>query len=664
MSSVRRALPPARSAPRGMQILPPEVAILLVAAYVARALNKLPPYWERLVAGLRFYQPVSDTDIVNALRTAAAEPTPTSLSRGAVQTADVVIGQLVEGRAATITHSFYPMARFPWAQVQYMEAVSSMTMSAVHILLTVGLTTAWQTLRGSAAGAGPYTDLMVAFTLVLFLRGPATLYREMGKTSFKVVASAIAGLLMTFVSLALIHTPSRVVRAIAAAPLRSALRYVASASATAGARLVAQDAAAAHAMLGEDAAAAAGIPAPVEAVVIGDDTLDSEIRLWSIGLSIVVGVVCALLAAGVGSTATLFYEHAISRNRVTPGAASSSRWSVAGAVYFLAPYLAFAGACGWGVGLGAASVAVPRSFVPCEATTGEEVIVGPRDCVLDAATGAVAPAPGLLAQLSSLQFTETGWQMVFGLGVLALVAAQVTAGARYVLQAHLASGKWDQVSLLMDAARIVAGSGEAPPSSTSALAAAPGGGILSAQGMQVVSTQAAIKSKRIAFGIAVAAIYALAAPLVVGGLALLLLRRGGLLAAAFSGASYGGLGPEELVTPGAGLSNSGAEALEASLGAVGASTALAFFHPAVQRAVLGYVLTLVLGFCAVTQSASIFYNNTIWPSLEMSRKDKKETAAAAPAAAPAPAAAAAAPAAAAAAAPAAAAGAGSKKKRN
>jgi hypothetical protein len=56
-----------------MSLVPPEILCLLASAFLTKSFNRTPPLWERLLAGLRYYDTPYKSDVERVLAAAVAQ---------------------------------------------------------------------------------------------------------------------------------------------------------------------------------------------------------------------------------------------------------------------------------------------------------------------------------------------------------------------------------------------------------------------------------------------------------------------------------------------------------------------------------------------------------------------------------------------------------------
>lgn len=176
-----------------MSLVPPEILCLLASAFLAKSFNRTPPLWERLLAGLRYYDTPYKSDVERVLAAAVAQdvapvrgvlgrrpqvarclrflwgeprvgathdscvpahpvlPPPVQFAPGRDATLAQLAGDAVDTRGRLITYSYFPIQTVPWGSMIARDALTSLAVSAVYAALAGGMILTWVRAR---AGRG------------------------------------------------------------------------------------------------------------------------------------------------------------------------------------------------------------------------------------------------------------------------------------------------------------------------------------------------------------------------------------------------------------------------------------------------------------------------------------------------------------------------------
>lgn len=120
-----------------MGVVPLEAVALVFAALISRALNRRPPLWEHLLAGLRAFPAPSARETALYIKSAAAHAKRFALTGELAQNAAEAADALLMERPRAIAYSHFPFGTFPWASVVMPEPVALTALAVVYAALTV-----------------------------------------------------------------------------------------------------------------------------------------------------------------------------------------------------------------------------------------------------------------------------------------------------------------------------------------------------------------------------------------------------------------------------------------------------------------------------------------------------------------------------------------------
>lgn len=160
-----------------MSLIPPEFSLLLGAAFVAKALNRKPPLWERLLAGARYYDVPYRTDVERVLGAAVArDVAPWAPARATLVR---LAGEAVDTRARAFTYSHYPIRAVPWESLVGVDALAALAVSALYAALAAALAGGWEAVTGAPRSL--HSDAVTVAALAVALLAPASHLRKLGR---------------------------------------------------------------------------------------------------------------------------------------------------------------------------------------------------------------------------------------------------------------------------------------------------------------------------------------------------------------------------------------------------------------------------------------------------------------------------------------------------
>jgi hypothetical protein len=117
-------------------IFPPHFILLVASGYLVRALNRKPPFWERLWHGLRYISTPHAQDITNVLTAASgATAAPGSVERLAGEALDVSLRM--------IPWSYFPLQHVPWDRLVGAESLGMVIVTALYAGVGFALVQLW-----------------------------------------------------------------------------------------------------------------------------------------------------------------------------------------------------------------------------------------------------------------------------------------------------------------------------------------------------------------------------------------------------------------------------------------------------------------------------------------------------------------------------------------
>ena len=114
-------------------LFPPGFVLLVASGYLVRALNRRPPFWERIIQGLRYYDELRPQEVVAALRAVAASPS----------SAPALAAEALDLRLRSIPFSYFPIQTVPWDSLIGAPGLSMVVATALYAAIGFTLVHVW-----------------------------------------------------------------------------------------------------------------------------------------------------------------------------------------------------------------------------------------------------------------------------------------------------------------------------------------------------------------------------------------------------------------------------------------------------------------------------------------------------------------------------------------